>query len=348
MSRARVVIVDDAPFIRSALTRLLEGDEDLEVVGTASTGEELLARLDEWRPDVLTLDLNMPGMGGLATLDRLVERATLPVVILSTHSGEGAPLTLEALSRGAVDFIDKEAYSLVDFQALRRVLHDKLVHVTRNRPAVRGTMVQPVREVAVADRVFDAIVIGASTGGPRAIETILSELVPEPVLPVVIAQHMPAGFTRAFAARLSRMLPFEVVEAYGGAQVFPGTVWIAPGGSELQLWPTDDGPELRLSQPGPHVLYRPSVNALFESAAGVFGARVIAALLTGMGDDGSAGMGTLRRVGAHTIAQDESSSIVFGMPRAAIASGAATEVLPLAEIGARLRVLSGTPIALHG
>jgi two-component system chemotaxis response regulator CheB len=343
----RVAIVDDSPFIRSALTRLLEGDPDLLVVGAASTGEELLAKRAMWNPDVISLDLNMPGMGGLATLDRLMAESPLPVVILSTHSGEGAPLTLEALGRGAVDFIDKEAYSLVDFQALRRVLREKLVHVGRESLAAGQGEAPVVRTTAVArNRGFDAILIGASTGGPPAIETILRSLAPAPTVPVVIAQHMPSGFTRAFAERLNRLLPFEVCEAQGGERITAGRVWIAPGAHQLTIQGGADGPLLHLSEPEAGSLYLPSVNALFESAAAVIGARAIAVLLTGMGDDGSTGLGALRRRGAHTIAQDEASSVVFGMPRAAIAIGAAQEVLPLTEIGARLRTLSGTANAV--
>ena len=226
----RVAIVDDAKFIREALARLLEGDDRVSLVGSAACCEELLENLDRWRPDVITLDLHMPGMGGLETLDRLMAVRPTPVIILSTHSGKGAPQTLEALSRGAVDFIDKEAYSLIDFHALRTVLLDKILGVAQLDPDCSGThpheekSPKTVPDLAAPVGRVGLIAIGASTGGPLAIEKILCRLPSTLPVPVVIVQHMPLGFSQAFAERLDRTVPLTVREIADGDLLLPGTV----------------------------------------------------------------------------------------------------------------------------
>ena len=343
----RLAIVDDALFIREGLRRLLADESRVSVVGTAANGLELLAKLDEWRPDVVTLDLHMPGLDGLGTLDRLMAIRPVPVIILSTHSGAGAPLTVEALSRGAVDFIDKEAYSLVDFEALRAVLVEKILSVTGQAgaspaPAASQASVPAVRPAAVPRSArFDLAVIGASTGGPRAIEAVLTALGPEIPVPVAVVQHMPAGFTRAYAERLTRALPFRVREASPGDVLKSGEVVIAPGDRHLALVPGAEQGEWRveLYPDAANAVHRPSVDVLFSSAGVVARDRVVAVLLTGMGRDGARGMLELSRAGAHTIAQDEASCVVYGMPRAAAELGAAGEILALDSIGPRLRGL---------
>ncbi len=362
MKPVRLAIVDDAAFIRSALVRLLK-NTPISVVGTARSGEELLAHLDEWRPDVITLDLNMPGMGGLATLDRIMQTRATPVIILSTHSGEGAPLTLEALSRGAADFIDKEAYSLVDFQALRQVLVARILALTRGaqnksdvQPSVRrgeqqhGSMRQPFSSgeqplssrkqplSPTKQRRYDLAVIGASTGGPRAVEHLLRQLGPAGV-PVAIVQHMPKRFTRAFADRLDGMLPCPVREAGNGDVMRPDTVYIARGDEHMRVIVDGDAMKVRLSDSPESTSHRPSVDVLFESVAECAANRTVAVLLTGMGRDGAQGMLSLYRKGAHTIVQDQESCVVYGMPRAAVEAGATQEVIPLNGIAPRMRNL---------
>lgn len=340
MSVVRLAIVDDALFVREALKRLLADEPRVEIVGQAATGEELLARLDEWRPDVVTLDLNMPGMGGLATLDRLMGVHPLPVIILSTHSGQGAPVTVEALSRGAVDFIDKEAYSLVDFGALRTVLVEKLLHVaSARRDAPRTTPSSTTGETTVSQSV-DLVVIGASTGGPRAIETVLRAFPEPPPFPIAVVQHMPPGFTRAFAERLNRLLPMTVRECEADMPLAAGTVTIAPGSLHMRVERKRGGALLGRLHPEPaEAVHRPSVDVLFESVAAM-GERVCSVLLTGMGSDGARGTERLYQAGGHTIAQDAATCVVYGMPRAAVERAAAREVLPLEEIGMRLVALT--------
>ncbi|HEX9729511.1 MAG TPA: chemotaxis-specific protein-glutamate methyltransferase CheB [Gemmatimonadales bacterium] len=344
MKPVRLAIVDDALFIREGLRRLLEGDARITVVGAAASGEEFLARLDEWRPDAVTLDLNMPGLGGLDTLDRLMALRPMPVIILSTRSGDGAPITVEALGRGAADFIDKEAYSLVDFQALREVLIQKLVHVTGNatgNAVASGGEPLPLAPARVGEPRL--IVIGASTGGPRAIEMVLSALGAEFPAPIVVVQHMPVGFTRAFAERLDRALPLTVWEARHGDVLGPGMVAIAPADSHVSLRSAGNHLTVILAKDPADALHRPAVDVLFRSAASVTGNRTVGVLLTGMGSDGADGMRALWRCGAHTIAQDEESCVVYGMPRVAVTFGAVRDVLPLSEIGASLRQACAMP-----
>jgi len=348
MSRARIAVADDSSFIRRALARLLGGEPTLEVVGLAASGEELLRHLDEWQPDAVVLDLSMPGIGGLLTLDALLARRPVPVLILSTHSRRGAPETIEALNRGATDFVDKQEYSLVDFEALRQVLVEKLHQILAAgppphpaaaaaeptlspRPAVRRAV--PAGATAAA---VELVVLGASTGGPPAIERILGDLGAAPPVPVAIVQHMPPAFTRSFAERLDARLPLRVREAAHHERLLPGVVYIAPGDLHLAVEREHEALRAALSAEPALARHRPSVDVLFTSAAAATRGRLVAALLTGMGIDGAAAMAELARAGVHTIAQDRASSVIFGMPRAAIEAGSAQEVLALERIGPRL------------
>lgn len=343
MSRARIAVADDSSFIRGALARLLAGEPTLEVVGLAASGEELLQRLDEWQPDAVVLDLSMPGMGGLLTLDALVARRPVPVLILSTHSRRGAPATIEALLRGATDFVDKQLYSLVDFEALRQVLVEKLHQilaagppVPRPAPPAEPSPPAPRAGTGAATAALELVVLGASTGGPPAIERILSDLGAAPAVPVAVVQHMPPAFIRSFAKRLDARLPLRVREAAHHDRLLPGVVYIAPGGIHLRVEREPEGLRAVLSGAPEPVPHRPSVDVLFTSAAAATRGRLVAVLLTGMGIDGAAAMGELARSGVHTIAQDRATSVIFGMPRAAIDAGSAVEVLPLDHIGGRL------------
>lgn len=349
MTPTRLVIVDDSTFIREGISRLLEDEPRIEIVGTAATGEELLDQYDRWDPDVVTLDLNMPGMGGLETLDKFQQISTIPVIILSTTSGEGAPLTVDALGRGAVDFIDKEAYSLVDFHALREVLVQKILSVSESSvvelgqvPVVETPSLQGKRPASRRSD-YELVVIGASTGGPSAVERVLTDFGSGIHIPTVVAQHMPARFTTAFAERLNGLLPFSVREVADQEPIVGGEVYIAPGDRQLNL--KNDGERVlaEVSESPANAVYHPSVDVLFTSAMHVFGDRVVAVLLTGMGDDGAQGMALLENAGAHTIAQDQDSCVVYGMPRVAVGLNAVREIYPLDGIGRRIRQLLSNP-----
>lgn len=335
----RLVVVDDSSFVRQAVARMMVDVETIEVVGAAASGEELLSRWDDWNPDVVTLDLSMPGMGGLMTLDQIVARGGPPVIILSTHSGLGAPQTIEALHRGAADFIDKQEYSLLDFSTLGKVLEERVLAVSRghHREAVEERDLvhrspEPIRD-------FEVLVIGASTGGPPAIEQVLVDLGKWCPVPVLVVQHMPVGFIGAFADRLNSRLPLGVFEAQEGARLDPRTVHIGPTGRHLQIVRRAGGLEASLTLRPHDAMHRPSVDVLFQSACDVTGTKTLAVLLTGMGRDGARGMKSLASVGARTLAQDETTCVVFGMPRAAIEIGAVQEVHPLDRIGSRVRDL---------
>jgi two-component system chemotaxis response regulator CheB len=365
----RVAVADDSSFVRKAVARMMSEEPGIELVGSAASGEELLDHLERWAPHAIILDLSMPGMGGLSTLDRIMTRRPTPVIILSTHSKKDAPQTIEALHRGAMDFIDKQQYSLVDFESLRSVLLEKIRQVTARQrpegPAAPGVApadalrrgrragapdahqrpVAPAGSTAMAAGLArergapEVVLIGASTGGPPAIEKILRDLGPRLPVPLVVVQHMPAGFTRAFAERLNAYLPLHVREAVHEEALLPGTVYIAPGGLHLRVARERGQLRAMLSTEPAKAAHRPSVDVLFHSAGAVVGSRAVAALLTGMGQDGAEGMADLARAGVHTIAQDEASCVVYGMPRAALAAGGVTETVPLSRIGERLREL---------
>ena len=354
----RVAVVDDSTFIRKAIIRMLEDDPLIEVVGSAGSGEELLTHFERWQPDVVTLDLDMPGMGGLATLDRITALRPTPVIILSTHSGKGAPLTIEALHRGATDFIDKQNYSLVDFEALRSVLVDKIFQVTgRSYPHAEDETDEEVLTTEEEHDVpsldipdvkipcaYDLIAIGASTGGPPILQEILESLGEAIQIPVVVVQHMPVGFTHAFAERLNTYLPLQVREAKPSEHLLPHTVYIAQAGTHLRIRRHEAELYSELSPHPKDLIHVPSIDVLFESTARTVGRRAIGVLLTGMGRDGARGMAALKLKGAYTFCQDEESCVVFGMPRAALALGAVTEVATPKEIGHRLRELvTGEP-----
>jgi two-component system chemotaxis response regulator CheB len=337
----RLAVVDDSAFVRKAVVRIMEGEDDVIIAGTASSGEELLEHLDEWNPTAITLDLSMPGIGGLATLERILAWRRVPVVILSGHAARDGAMTVEALHRGAVDFVDKHDFSLVDFQRLRAMLLPKLRAFTGAAVEEDRCPPPPARATPSLPQggAFELVVIGASTGGPPAIERVLEELGGPPAVPVMIVQHMPAGFTTAFAQRLNGRLPFPVEEVVHNQPLAAGSVYIAAAGMHLRVRSERERLVASLAR-YPETQHRPAVDVLFRSAAAL-APRVIGVLLTGMGDDGARGLLELAQHGALTLAEDESSCVVYGMPRAAMELGAVGEQLPLSAIAPRLRQLLG-------
>lgn len=348
MKRIRLAIVDDSVFIRKALCRVLESEPGIYVVGSAASGEELIANIHKWRPDIITLDLSMPGMGGLLTLEKVMEWKPIPVIILSTHSSKETQLTIEALHSGAVDFIDKQLYSLVDFDSLRKVLLEKIFQITKSEvileesSALEDQSEAPIIQKSLSaiplykPRTFDVLLIAASTGGPPALQQVLYDIGPSLSVPVAIVQHMPEGFIKPFANRLNAYLPLKVQEA-PHAEIFqPGNVYISPSGFHLRLKHENGNIHTVLTRYPDNTTHRPSADILFQSAAPIYGRRAIAVLLTGMGKDGAIGMAELAKAGAYTIAQNESSCVVYGMPRAAVELGAVREILDIKKIGKRI------------
>ena len=323
-------MVDDSALIRRLVTGVLAEDPDIEVVGTAANGRDAVAGVAELRPDAVTLDIEMPvldGLGALREIRRLAPR--LPVIMFSTLTERGAAATLEALSLGASDYVTKPSNtgSLAEGRASIR---DQLVPRVKALAGVRRLAIAPVRPAARRrTEAVDAVVIGCSTGGPDALSTVLAALPRLPV-PIAVVQHMPPVFTAMFAQRLDRDSPHEVVEATDGDAFLPGRVLLAPGDHHLRLEPSArGGVRARLDQ-GPQVNFcRPAVDVLFRSAADLYGGRVLAVVLTGMGQDGLQGCRALRDRGAGVLVQDEATSVVWGMPGAVAAAGLADEIVPL-------------------
>jgi two-component system, chemotaxis family, protein-glutamate methylesterase/glutaminase len=326
-----VLIVDDSAIVRRMLADALKNEPDMEVVGMAS--DPFIARdlVLLHKPDVLTLDIEMPRMDGLTFLRKLMEHRPLPVIIVSSVTQSGSAASIDALAAGAIDVIAKPGgpYSIGQVAdrlkyRIRALRTGRPIDLARVRKPPEGT----TRSIVSLAGANGVILVGASTGGTQAIEALLTRL-PADTPPILIVQHMPAQFTRAFAARLDSVCPMTVVEAGDNQAVRRGVAYIAPG--DMHLLVEAHGLDVRLVvRPGPFVHYqRPSVDVLFHSAAGLRGVSMVALLLTGMGADGADGMVALRHAGAITIAEDEQSCVVFGMPAEAIARGGAVHVATL-------------------
>jgi two-component system chemotaxis response regulator CheB len=336
----RIFIVDDSAFVRRALTRVLATEPRFRVVGEAGSGAEALAKIPAADPDFVTLDVAMPGMDGLQVLPALLRwKPSLRVVMLSAHTREGAAATVTALAAGAVDFIDKTTFNVMDLEFLRREVVDRLDALAPGaRPSNGATRPEPTAGPPVlADlRGCELCVIGASTGGPAAVQQVLQRLPARFPFPVVVVQHMPPGFTEAFARRLDSLSRLRVTEAVEGHRLAAGDVVIAPGGQHLRVSP---GLAVVLSLEPADARHIPSIDVTMRSAARSRPGRVLGILLTGMGEDGAEGMAMIRAGGGVTIAESEASCVVYGMPRAAVRRGGATWVLSLGEIAGLLGAL---------
>jgi two-component system chemotaxis response regulator CheB len=349
----RVLIVDDSRIFRSALEDALRGLPGVRVVGSVWSGEKAVEFVRESPPDLITLDLNMPGQGGLVTLSDIrqlnASRPDMPsagVLLISALTERGAAITVEGLARGAFDFIRKpvESDEKANAAKLRQELSEKISLFTqrRRRP---GAAPLPPKPVAAGPPVragrFQAVAIGSSTGGPEALACLLPELTRRASVPLFIVQHLPAGMTRYFAESLERKCSYRVVEASDGEVVEPRTAYVAPGGRHMVLRKQGTRVAIALNDQPPENGCRPSVDVFFRSVADAYTGAVIAVVLTGMGTDGAKGLGPLRRIGAHVIAQDEASSVVWGMPGAAVATNLVDQVVPLEEIGPMVAKLLG-------
>ncbi len=339
--RIRVLIVDDSALIRSLMRELLGSQPDIEVVGMAPDPHVARELIKQLNPDVLTLDVEMPRMNGLDFLERLMRLRPMPVVMVSSLTEQGSEVTLRALELGAVDFVTKPRLGVAgQLPELAQEIADKIRAAAQARIRRHGVGVTaPTQPRPLAGHVFGAteklICIGASTGGTEALKAVLSDM-PADAPGVLITQHMPEGYTRSFAERLNGLSAMAVKEAADNERILPGHAYVAPGHSHLRVKKGGGYYYTELSQEAPVNRHRPSVDVLFDSAARVLGANAVGVILTGMGKDGAAGLLAMRQAGAHTIAQDEASCVVFGMPRAAIELGAAAEVLPLKDIARRV------------
>jgi two-component system chemotaxis response regulator CheB len=346
----RIFLVDDSAFVRRALTRILATEPGFRVVGEAASGEEAIRRIPAADPDFVTLDVGLPGMDGLAVLAALLRwKPSLKVVMLSAHTQAGAAATVAALAGGAVDVIDKTGFSVMDLEVLRREVVDRLnalASTSSARPRAGDARRDTNDALAAAGeeiRRCELCVIGASTGGPAAVQHILQSLPARFPLPTVVVQHMPEGFTAPFAQRLDSLCRLRVKEAVEGDQLHPGRVVIARAGLHLRV-----GPNLALTlSPDPRdAKHTPSVDVTMRSAARARPGRVLGVLLTGMGEDGAEGMCAIRSAGGPTIAESEASCVVYGMPRAAVRRGGVSWELPLPEIAALLAGLGLDPASV--
>ncbi len=333
----KVLVIDDSALIRQVLTELINRAPDMTVIG--AVGDAYAARdfIRKSPPDVLTLDIEMPRMDGLTFLQKLMKAHPMPVVMVSTLTETGAEATLQALDIGAVDFIAKPKLDIrremVEYQ---NVIHDKLraaAAVKRFRAQPRNATRKPVPTLGISTE--HILAIGASTGGTEAIKAVLESL-PGDSPGVVITQHMPPGFTRTFAERLNKHCALEVREARGNERILPGQAFLAPGHLHLTVVRSGSDFQTRLVDSPEVQGHRPSVDVLFESVAQACGANAVGVILTGMGKDGAAGMLSMYQAGCFTLAQDEASCVVFGMPKVALELGGVAEVQSLDVIGDRL------------
>jgi two-component system, chemotaxis family, protein-glutamate methylesterase/glutaminase len=354
--KTRVVVVDDSALVRSLLTEIINRQPDMTCVGAASdplVAREMIRALD---PDVITLDIEMPRMDGIDFLGKLMRLRPMPVVMVSTLTERGADVTLKALELGAVDFVAKPKIGVADgLRQLGDDITEKIRTASKARvrrlpnltsatpaasaPASAGTAGSAPAVAATSSigrlSTEKLIFIGASTGGTEATREVLVQL-PADAPAVLITQHMPAGFTKSYAARLDGLCRIRVAEGRDGERVLPGHAYIAPGGLHMSVERSGANYVLRVRDGEPVNRHKPSVEVLFQSAARVAGPNALGVMLTGMGADGAAAMREMRDAGSFNVAQDEASCVVFGMPREAIAHGAANEVLPLTRIAPRL------------
>ncbi|HYF58842.1 MAG TPA: chemotaxis response regulator protein-glutamate methylesterase [Burkholderiaceae bacterium] len=363
MKKIRVLVVDDSALVRSLLSSVIDSQPDMTCVGAATDpymAREMIRNLD---PDVITLDVEMPRMDGLDFLEKLMRLRPMPVVMVSTLTERGAETTLRALELGAVDFVAKPRIGVAQgLQEIAAEIGDKLRTAARARiarrpvarpepPAAaprapgsgpvapgRPPLVKPVPIAYSRASTEKIVAIGSSTGGTEALRTVLTEL-PADFPAVLVTQHMPPGFTRSFAERLNGLCRMHVKEAEAGERVLPGHVYVAPGGRHLAMSRSGANYVVSIEDGPPVNRHKPSVEVLFRSIARHVGRNAIGVMLTGMGRDGADAMLEMREAGAHNIAQDEASCVVYGMPREAVAAGAVHEVLPLGRIAGQLMTL---------
>jgi two-component system chemotaxis response regulator CheB len=340
----RVLVVDDSALMRKLIPQMLATDDSIDVVGTAMDGSFCLKKIDELKPSVVTLDLEMPGMNGIDTLKEIMRRQPVPVIVFSSHSIEGASVTMKALGLGAFDFVTKpkDASAHMAETAKELIAKVKAAAECKLKPRmIAGIPAKPEKPAAPAGNPTKVVAIGVSTGGPQAMEYLLSQLPGDFPGAIVVVQHMPDGFTDMFARRLDELCTLRVKEAQSGDLLQPGRVLICPGSRHLKVKRLPLG-DIAVLSDEPHVNgHRPSVDVLMRSVAEEFRSLAVGVIMTGMGDDGAEGLGMVKKEGGITIAQNEESCVVYGMPKAAIERGYATRVVALDVLGATLQAICG-------
>jgi two-component system chemotaxis response regulator CheB len=358
MQPVRILIVDDSALIRKLLTDLLSSDPEIVVAGTAGNGSRALALIPDLKPDLITLDIEMPGMDGLETLVEIRKLyPKLPVIMFSALTERGGTATLDALARGASDYVTKpssnetaeSAHARVREELLRKIKSLCSVRQPRQGPGPTS----PILVSAISGRPqtrIDVVAIGTSTGGPNALTELIPEFSADFPVPIVIVQHMPALFTRLLAERLDTLTPLQVQEGKAGQKLQRGQVWVAPGDQHMTVARKGTEFVLGINHDPPENSCRPAVDVLFRSVAQTYGANVLAVVLTGMGADGTRGSAVIREAGGEVIVQDEASSVVWGMPGSVVAANLADRIYPLAGIGPEVvrRVSMRRALAMAG
>ncbi|MBP1751326.1 MAG: response regulator receiver modulated CheB methylesterase [Geobacteraceae bacterium] len=354
MRKIRVVVIDDSAYNRRAITRMLESLPEIEVAGYAVDGEEGIRAILDLKPDLVTLDIEMPKMDGFTLLRIIMSRCPTPVIVVSSKGGDDR--VFKAMELGALDFIVKPTTGISDeLLNIRESLHEKVRSVLKlNMAGIR------MRESLIAEGMFAGkkkrvpplpdtsratgirlIAIGSSTGGPPALQSIFSSFNEKPPFSVVVSQHMPPGFTRTFAERLNRLSVFDIKEAGNGDLLEPGKVLVAPGGRNMIFHALADQVAVRIVDPEPGENYIPSVDRMFSSCSEIFGPHLLGIVLTGMGNDGARGVRAIKAAGGQVLAESEDSAVIFGMPREAIATGAVDKVISLDRIADEIMMRCG-------
>jgi len=342
----RVLVVDDSALMRKLIPQILQSDNSIQVVGTAMDGHFGLKKIEELKPQVVTLDLEMPGMGGIEMLKEIMRRHRVPVIVVSSHSTEGASITLKALSLGAFDFVAKPIDVSARMPEVARELIAKIKAAAGSRTvniAPVETALQYGNKIAPAAKTQPSriVAIGVSTGGPHALQYVLSQLPGDFPGSIVVVQHMPEGFTEMFARRLDEICAISVKEAASGDLLLAGRALVCPGSRHLKIKRLPLGDVAVLSDEPRVNGHRPSVDVLFNSVAEEFGPRAVAVIMTGMGEDGAQGLGKVKAAGGMTIAQSEQSCVVFGMPKVAIERGYAVRVVDLDALAHTIQAQCG-------
>lgn len=349
--KIKVLVVDDSALMRKMIPLIISSDENIEVIGTAMDGDFALRKIPYLKPDVITLDINMPRMDGLTTLKSIVRDFRIPVILVSSLTEEGAEITLRGLEMGAFDFVSKPKESIsIKISAISHELIDKIKLSTNYKPLKYKEPRQPFKKyfqqnTALPLKTYTAesiVAIGISTGGPKALTDILPMLPADFPSAILIVQHMPEGFTDILSRRLDSICKIRVKEASDGEILSPGTAFIAPGGRHLMIKRTNYGIITVLSNSPAVAGHEPSANVLFSSVAKEYRERSVGIIMTGMGNDGVEGIGRIREFGGITIAQDEETSVVYGMPKAAIERGFVDIVLSLDNIAINLLKIIGS------
>lgn len=328
-----VLIVDDSAFMRKVLSDILSGDDELNVLDTASNGEEAIIKTSLLNPDVITMDVEMPEMDGINSVKRIMQENPTPIIMVSAHTRKGARKTIQALEAGAVDFIEKPGGTIsLKIREVRNELIEKIKIASQANLKIAERDVE-LKYTGKKSDINTVVIIAASTGGPRVISYILSNLPKDFLSSILVVQHMPGGFTKAFAKRLNEHSPLKVKEAEEGDLLNSGEVLVAPGGYHMEF---EENYRVTLNIKPPLHGVRPSADITMNSIAEIFNGRIIAVILTGMGEDGSIGIKHIKSKGGNIIVQDRNSAIVYGMPGAAIKTGFVDEVLSADKIVPRI------------